>query len=93
MIPLSENSVYSKTGLKRRNFGKSFSDKSVSGNVRKFSKFNTEFISLNSWIAINYIRVNEERSSPKSKPKTIIQVDPTTKLTKLTKVDTKMSTI
>jgi len=85
MIPLSENSVYSKTGLKRRNFGKSFSDKSVSGNVRKVSKFNTELISLNSWIAINYIRVIEERSSPKSKPKTIIQVNPNIKIDKIDK--------
>ena len=85
MIPLSEKSVYSKTGLKRRNFGKSFSDKSVSGNVRKDSKFNTEFISLNSWIAINYIRVIEERSSPKSKPKTRIQVDPNIKIDKIDK--------
>ena len=36
---MSEKSVYSKTGLKRRNFGKSFTDKSVSGNVRKVRKF------------------------------------------------------
>ncbi|EGC02404.1 hypothetical protein CUS_5981 [Ruminococcus albus 8] len=33
------------------------------------------------------------RSLCRSKPKTIIQVDPTTKLTKLTKADTKVSTI
>ena len=42
--------------------------------------------------SLNYIRIIEEHST-RGKPKTRIQVNPTIKLTKLTKVDTKMSTL
>ncbi|EXM41086.1 hypothetical protein RASY3_03930 [Ruminococcus albus SY3] len=38
--------------------------------------------------SLNYIRIIEEHSS-RGKPKTRIQINPTTKLTKLTKADTK----